>query len=129
MNRYRRCVLPVGLSACCVITLTLVTTAVASDTRPNIILVLDSGGLVTPALELGAVEGLGLTIVIESRPEIDFVKLGLKDVASARELMSVNSVRGVVPIVELDGRPVADGHPGHWAHRLHNLFHAEPRNA
>ena len=97
--------------------------------RSNIILVLDSGGLATPALELGAVEGLGLTIVIESRPEIDFVKLSLKDVASARELMSVNSVRGVVPIVELDGRPVADGHPDCWARRLHNIFHLEPRNS
>ena len=48
--------------------------------------------------------------------------------ASAQELMSVNSVRGVVPIVELDGRPVADGQPGPWSRRLRNLFHPEPRN-
>jgi len=96
--------------------------------RSNFILVTSSGRLVTPALELGAVEGLGLTIVLENRPEIHFAKLTQKDIASAQELMSVNSVRGVVPIVELDGRPVADGQPGPWSRRLRNLFHPEPRN-
>ena len=41
MNRYRRCVFHVGFVACCLIALTLVVaTAVASDTRPNIMLVL-----------------------------------------------------------------------------------------
>jgi branched-subunit amino acid aminotransferase/4-amino-4-deoxychorismate lyase len=63
--------------------------------------------------------------VLENRPEIAFEKLDENDVASARELMSVNVVRGVVPIVEFAGRPIADGQPGPWARRLRNLFDAD----
>jgi branched-subunit amino acid aminotransferase/4-amino-4-deoxychorismate lyase len=96
--------------------------------RSNFILVTNSGRLVTPDLALGAVEGLGLTLVLENRPEIEFAELTEKDVASARELMSVNAVRGVIPIVELAGRPIADGRPGPWARRLRYLFRSEPRN-
>jgi branched-subunit amino acid aminotransferase/4-amino-4-deoxychorismate lyase len=93
--------------------------------RSNFILVTESGRLVTPDLSLGAVEGLGLTVVLENRPEIVFAKLTENDVASARELMSVNVVRGVVPIVEFAGRPIADSQPGRWAHRLRNLFDSD----
>ena len=96
--------------------------------RSNFILVTNSGRLVTPDLALGAVEGLGLTLVLENRPEIEFAELTEKDVASARELMSVNAVRGVIPIVEFAARPIADGRPGPWARRLRNLFRSEPRN-
>lgn len=79
----------------------------------------------TPDLALGAVEGLGLDVVLESRPEIGVARLSPDDVARARELISVNVVRGVVPIVELDGRPIADGQPGPWAARLRNLFRSD----
>ncbi len=92
--------------------------------RSNFILVTQSGQLVTPNLSLGAVEGLGLTIVRENRPEMGMARLTSDDVASARELMSVNAVRGVIPIIELAGRPIADGQPGPWARRLRNLFNA-----
>lgn len=90
--------------------------------RSNFILVTESGRLVTPAPALGAVEGLGLTIVLENRPEIAMAMLTQDDVASAQELMSINVVRGVIPIVELAGRPVADGQPGPRALSLRNLF-------
>lgn len=90
--------------------------------RSNFILVTESGQLVTPDLALGAVEGLGLTVLLENRPEIGMARLTRADVASARELMSINVVRGVVPVVELAGRPIAEGRPGSWALRLHSLF-------
>lgn len=93
--------------------------------RSNFILVKESGQLVTPDLTLGAVEGLGLTVVLENRPEIGMARLTQDDVASAEELMSVNVVRGVVPIVELAGRPIADGRPGAWARRLLSLFESK----
>ena len=93
--------------------------------RSNFILVTESGQLVTPDLALGAVEGLGLTVVLENRPEIGMARLTQDDVASAEELMSVNVVRGVVPIVELAGRPIADGRPGAWARRLRSLFESK----
>jgi branched-subunit amino acid aminotransferase/4-amino-4-deoxychorismate lyase len=90
--------------------------------RSNIIVVTESGRVVIPAPKLGAVEGLGLTIVLEDHPEIAGADLTRDDVGRARELMSVNCVRGVVPIVELDGRPVADGEAGPWARRLGSAF-------
>jgi D-alanine transaminase len=90
--------------------------------RSNFILVMESGRLVTPDPALGTVEGLGLTIVLENRPEIGIARLNQDDVSSARELMSINCVRGIVPIIELDGRPISDGQPGPWALRLRNLF-------
>lgn len=78
----------------------------------NFLLVLDDGRLVTPALALGGVEGLGLETVRYGRGDLEEAELSRDDVASARELMSVNVVRGVVPIVSLDGQPVGDGRPG-----------------
>jgi len=90
--------------------------------RSNFVLVTESGELVTPDLALGAVEGLGLTILLENRPEISMARLTQADVASAQELMAINVVRGVVPVVDLAGRPIASGRPGVWALRLRSLF-------
>lgn len=93
--------------------------------RSNFILVTQAGRLVTPDLSLGAVEGLGLAIVLENHPEIDMAQLTLDDVDSARELMSINIVRGVIPIIEFADRPVADGQPGPLALSLRNLFSSD----
>jgi branched-subunit amino acid aminotransferase/4-amino-4-deoxychorismate lyase len=90
--------------------------------RSNFLVVTESGRLVTPDPALGGVEGLGLTIVLENRPEIAFAALTQDDVAGARELISINIVRGVVPIVQLSGGPVAGGKVGPWANRLRHLF-------
>ncbi len=88
----------------------------------NLLLVDDAGILLTPDLSLGAVEGLGLSLVRERQPELRDVKLTIEGVRAARELMAVNAVRGVVPIIELDGKPVSGGEPGAWAQRLRRLF-------
>ena len=90
--------------------------------RSNFLLVTNDGRLQAPAPELGAVEGLGLTILTESLPEIELTRISHDNVQNARELMSINIVRGVIPIVELDGRNVADGQPGPWAERLNACF-------
>lgn len=91
----------------------------------NFIVVTEDGQVVTPATELGCVEGLGLGVVLDSRPEIEGEAITRDDLASARELMACNGVRGVVPIIELDGRPVADGRPGVWARKLRPIFFRE----
>ena len=49
-------------------------------------------------------------------------RLRQDDIVSARELISVNAVRGVISIVAFDGRPINDGQPGPWAQRLKILF-------
>lgn len=90
--------------------------------RSNFLIVTCEGELATPARELGGVEGLGLTIVLESFLDTKMARLRQGDIVSARELISVNAVRGTIPIVEFDGRPIADGQPGPWAQRLKSLF-------
>ena len=90
----------------------------------NFVVVPENGTVVTPDPALGPVEGLGLTILRESFPEIAFAELRLEDIESAREFMSVNAVRGVVPILELNGKPIGNGEPGPWTRRLSAPFSA-----
>lgn len=92
--------------------------------RSNLLVVTEDGRLVTPALALGGVEGLGLEVVRHGRSDVREAHLTRDDVAKARELMSVNAVRGVVPIVELDGRAVAEGEPGPHSAALNAIFSA-----
>ena len=93
--------------------------------RSNFLIVLENGEWIAPDPVLGAVEGLGLTLVLESSPEIKYGRLTRDDLLSARELMSVNIIRGVAPIVELDGHAIADGEPGERARSLAMLFRHE----
>ena len=89
----------------------------------NFLAVTAEGRLVTPAFALGGVEGLGLTIVRHGR-DVAEARLTWEDVANACELMSVNTVRGVVPITEVGGRRVADGRPGPRSRSLSAIFQA-----
>ena len=91
----------------------------------NFIVVTEQGSVVTPDPALGAVEGLGLTIVFENYPDIGRARLRADDVACAREFMSVNAVRGVVPILELNGEPIGDGTRGPWSKRLNAPFSSD----
>ncbi len=91
----------------------------------NFLIVDAEGRLSTPDPALGAVEGLGLSIVREGRPDLRAVRIGRDALRDVRELMSVNCVRGVVPIVELDGTPLAGGEPGPWSRRLRTIFSRE----
>lgn len=84
----------------------------------NFLVVTQDERLVTPDPVLGAVEGLGLSIVLENRPEVAFARLRREDLVVARELMSVNGVRGLVPIIELDGIAMATDLPDGWSKRL-----------
>ncbi|MCA9502741.1 MAG: aminotransferase class IV [Myxococcales bacterium] len=87
--------------------------------RSNLLLVTAEGRLATPALELGAVEGLALEVVRAAlATPVDAIRARRTEVLAARELMACNAVRGVVPIVRLDDEPVGDGRPGPWARRL-----------
>jgi len=80
--------------------------------------------LVTPPLSAGILDGttrdwllgpdgaatLGLPAVEEA-----FEPDALLD---AQEALLCSSVAGILPLVELDGRPIGDGGPGPWARRL-----------
>ena len=88
----------------------------------NYLAVLADGKLITPTLEAGGVEGLGLAIVRDDYPELYETWIPGESLNDAHELMSVNTVRGVVPIVELDGKAIGAGVAGPWASRLAAIF-------
>lgn len=93
--------------------------------RSNFLIVTGNGEWIAPDPALGAVEGIGLTLALESNSKIKYGRQTRDDLLSARELMSVNIVRGVAPIVELDGYAVANGQPGERSLSLAMLFRHE----
>ena len=69
--------------------------------------------LYTPALDLGVLAGVTRAAVVELAPQLGYaVEEGafpLARMAAADEAFTSSSVREVLPVVELDGRPVARG--------------------
>ena len=72
--------------------------------------------LYTPALELGILAGVTRATLMEEAAGLGYdVREGafpLDHLADADEAFTSSSVREVMPVVELDGRPVGDGRPG-----------------
>jgi len=81
--------------------------------RANIVVVREDGLLLTPALPLGAVRGLALSVLRETLPEIVEAELTRAELARASEVIAVSSVRGAKAIARLDaarlGRAPAPG--------------------
>ena len=80
------------------------------------------GVLYTPALELGILAGVTrATLVVEAAAAGYEVREGvfpLEHLASAAEAFTSSSIREVMPVVELDGRPLGEGAPGPAAQEL-----------
>ena len=49
---------------------------------------------------------------------------GLDELLGADEAILCSSVAGILPLVEIDGRPVGKGRPGPWARRLRDAREA-----
>lgn len=49
---------------------------------------------------------------------------GLDELLGADEAILCSSVAGILPLVEIDGRPVGEGRPGPWARRLRDAREA-----
>lgn len=79
--------------------------------------------LYAPALELGILAGVTRATVMELAPaagyRVEEGRYPLAHLASADEAFTSSSVRELLPIVELDGRPLGDGQPGPAARALH----------
>lgn len=104
--------------------------ALVEGAHSNCLVVDSEGRLATPSLRLGAVEGLGLSILRQGLGSlIREERFERAELLEAREIMGVNAVRGVVAIVELDGEPIADGMAGPWARRLRRWFFRDERSA
>ena len=76
------------------------------------------GALCTPPLTRGGVAGVGLEILRDRFPELREADLARDALPDLRELLAINSVRGPVPIVAVDGEPIGGGEPGPWTRRL-----------
>ena len=72
--------------------------------------------LFTPALDLGILAGITRAVLCELAPGLGLKVLEgvftAEDVAAADEAFLSSSTREVMPVIELDGTPVGDGHPG-----------------
>jgi 4-amino-4-deoxychorismate lyase len=72
--------------------------------------------LYTPALELGILAGVTRAVLIEAAPAVGYeVAEGaypLADLVAADEAFTSSSVREVLPVVEIDGHPLARGPAG-----------------
>jgi branched-subunit amino acid aminotransferase/4-amino-4-deoxychorismate lyase len=81
----------------------------------------DADGVVaTPPLSRGAVAGVTRALVRERAPEIE--ERDVHANTRVQELIALNAVRGAIPIVQLDGRPVGAGRPGPAAKYLAELL-------
>jgi 4-amino-4-deoxychorismate lyase len=78
--------------------------------------------LLTPALELGILAGVTRSQILRSAGELGYAveegRFPLSRLAGAEEAFTSSSVREIMPVVELDGRPVGSGVPGPGAQAL-----------
>lgn len=98
---------------------------VAEATGDNIFLV-KNGILITPPSWVGILEGITRNTVMQlarangiTVEERIFTR---HDVYSADEVFLTGTAAEVIPVVEVDGRPIADGKVGAMTNRLINLF-------
>jgi branched-chain amino acid aminotransferase len=104
---------------------------IAECTADNLFVV-RRGGLLTPSPQDGALEGVTRGAVLELAAEAGIeageAHLTRYDVYTADECFLTGTGAEVMPVVELDGRPIADGTPGPLTRRLTDAFHALVRH-
>jgi 4-amino-4-deoxychorismate lyase len=70
----------------------------------------------TPSLELGILAGITRTVVVELAPGLGLKVLDgvftAEALTAADEAFLSSSTREIMPVVEVDGAPIADGRPG-----------------
>ncbi len=85
--------------------------------------------MLTPALALGILAGVTREALLDAlaagRVDVEQGEFPLSRLAAADEVFTSSSVREVMPVVELDGRPVGDGRPGAMAARMQAALRAE----
>lgn len=80
----------------------------AEASTANVFVVKD-GAVLTPPVAEGALPGVTRSFVLEEASE---AALALDDVLSSDEAFLTGAVMGVMPLVRVDARPVANGRPG-----------------
>jgi len=98
---------------------------VAECTGDNIFIVKD-GELITPPVEVGALEGItrDAVIILAKKLDMPFYEKMLKmdDVYSAKEVFLTGTAAEIIPVVKIDARKIGDGKPGAVTLRLTDEF-------
>ena len=90
--------------------------------RSNLIVATEAGHLLYPQEELGAVNGVALTVLKEAVSDLQPANMTRETVQQAREVIAVNAVRGPRSITHIDRSPIGTGQPGPVAKILHAAF-------
>ncbi len=105
---------------------------VTESTTSNVFLVKD-GVLLTPQLDVGILEGITRKLLLRlaagNRIAVQERDLWRADLDAADEIFFSGTIKEVLPIVALDGRPVGNGKPGALTLRMAELFEAYTRKA
>lgn len=92
------------------------------------LLALVAGRLVAPGEEQGALPGITRALVLELAAEaglsVEQRSLSDHEVTGADELLLTSTVKGIVPVLRLDGRPIGGGSPGPHTRALQEAFDA-----
>jgi branched-chain amino acid aminotransferase len=85
----------------------------------------------TPSVASGILEGITRDAVIELARGAGYTvserSMDRHDIYTADECFLTGTAAEVIPVVELDGRPIGDGKPGPVTNELRRLFHAVVR--
>ena len=80
----------------------------------------------TPALELGILAGITRAVVADLAPGLGLKVLDgvftAEDLTAADEAFLSSSTREIMPVVQVDGTPIADAHPGPTAAALQSAL-------
>lgn len=92
-----------------------------------------AGQLYTPPVEAGILPGITRAYVLEAARAlavpVTLESPTVDELCAADEVFVSSSIRELLPVVSVDGRPIGDGHPGHLTRRLHAEFQHQARGA
>jgi len=101
---------------------------VTEGAASNAWIVTEEGALVTRPAESGILRGITRTVVFEmaaaSGLKIEERPFRVDEALQAREAFVTAATQIVMPVIKIDGTPIADGKPGPLARMLRARFHA-----
>ena len=117
-----------GLQAGCVEALMLNHKGEVAECTGDNIFVVRGERMLTPPPDAGILEGITRSAVMElaSKEDIDCREATLTrhDLYSADECFLTGTAAEVIPVVEIDGRPIGEGIPGPITKKLKDCFHS-----
>jgi len=86
--------------------------------------VVEGGVVRTPPLQAGLLPGITRDWLMAALPEIEEADIDRARLDAADEVFLSGTVKGIMPVTLIDGRPVGDGRPGPFTRRTAELYAA-----